>query len=204
MSELRRAFVAVVPPPAALAGVESTVDSLGELVPSDESGDGLRWTPRDQWHLTVQFLGRLVELDSLVESLVDSLRRVPAFDVQLGGGGAFPEPAHGSVLWVGVAAGGAELAALAGAVHEATAPLGFATDGRPFRPHLTLARAPMARDLAELVTALGDGPVGPAWTVDEVVLVESTPSTREGRPAGAVHTHVRTFALRGGRGSVPC
>ena len=49
---------------------------------------------------------------------------------------------------------------------------------------------PKARDLGDLVAALGDGPAGPRWTVEQVALVES-----DTRPEGAVHTVRARFAL---------
>jgi 2'-5' RNA ligase len=184
MNALRRAFVAVVPPPAVIAAVESLVESVRA------PGDGLRWAPPGQWHLTLQFLGGVDESDSVVESLTESLRRVPMFDLQLGGAGAFPKPRHASVLWLGPTAGRAELADLAGVVRRSTAAVGVDPEDRAFRPHLTLARAPKARDLGGLVAALGDGPAGPRWTVEQVALVES-----DTRPEGPVHTVRARFAL---------
>ena len=104
---------------------------------------GLRWTRPEQRHLTLQFLGPVTEsvADSLTESVAESVRRVAPFTLALGGGGAFPSARRASVVWLGVSTGADELAALAGEITAATAPLGFAgDDGRPYRPHLTLAR----------------------------------------------------------------
>jgi 2'-5' RNA ligase len=187
VTAIARAFVAVVPPPAVLEAVESLVESLRA------PDDGLRWSRPDQRHLTLQFLGRVAELDSLTESLDESLRRVAPFALQLGGGGAFPAPKRASVVWLGASTGAAELDELAAAVTGATAPLGFATEDRPFRPHLTLARAPRPRDLRPLVDRLGTDPAGPPWTVERVVLFESVT-----RADGAMHTERHAFPLRGG------
>jgi 2'-5' RNA ligase len=186
VTAIARAFVAVVPPPAVLTAIESMVES------ARAPDDGLRWSRPDQRHLTVQFLGRVAELDSLTESLDESLRRVAPFAVQFGAGGAFPAPKRASVVWLGVSTGAAELDALAAAVTGATAPLGFATEDRPFQPHLTLARAPRPRDRRALVDRLGTGPAGPRWTVDRAVLFES-----ETRADGAIHTDRHAFPLGG-------
>ena len=43
----------------------------------------------------------------------------------------------------------------------------------PFHPHLTVARCREPVDLRRSVRALGKRRVGPAWDVDEVVLVQS-------------------------------
>ena len=201
---LRRGFLAVVPPPAVRRWAESRAESVRR------DGRGLRWMRPDQRHLTVQFLGRADDslVDSLTESVAESVRRFPPFTLALGGGGAFPSPRRASVLWLGVTTGAAELAVLAGAINAATAPLGFAADDRPFRAHLTLARDNRPRDVRSLVEQLSTGPVGPPFTVDRVVLFDS-----DTRPEGAVHAERNRFALggdpdassiRGGRGSAPC
>ena len=93
-------------------------------------------------------------------------------------------------MWLGVSTGADELAALAGAITAATAPLGFADDGRPYRPHLTLARVNAAHDVRALVERLGTRSAGPPFTVDEVVLFDS-----DTRADGAVHTPRGTFGL---------
>jgi 2'-5' RNA ligase len=199
---LRRAFLAVVPSPAALRWTESVADSARRI--GDESrriGGELRWTRPEQRHITLQFLGPVAEsvADSLAESVAESVRGVQPFTVVLGGAGAFPSARRASVLWIGVAQGADEFADLAGAVSSSTAPLGFAGEDRPFRPHLTLARSARARDLRPVVAALDDGPAAPPFTVDHVVLFDS-----DTRPDGAVHIEVARCALTAGAGSAPC
>jgi 2'-5' RNA ligase len=95
-----------------------------------------------------------------------------------------------SVVWLGVSTGADELIALASAITAATAPLGFTDDGRPYRPHLTLARVNAARDVRALVEHLGTSSAGPPFTVDGVVLFDS-----DTRADGAVHTPRGTFGL---------
>ncbi|HEV2310287.1 MAG TPA: 2'-5' RNA ligase family protein, partial [Acidimicrobiia bacterium] len=94
------------------------------------------------------------------------------------------------ILWVGVDHDDA-LVRLAAAVQDATQPLGHARDDRPYHPHLTLARAPRPQPLGELVDAIGADPIGPAWTVTDVAVVES-----DTRPSGAVHTVRDRLPLR--------
>lgn len=186
MTSLRRAFLAVVPPPAVLRWTESVADSARGV------DDGLRWSATAQRHLTLQFLGRVADVESLTESVVESVRGIAPFTLQLGGAGAFPSPRRASVLWLGVSTGAEELGALAGAVGSATARLGFAADDRPLRPHLTLGRANRPSGRRALVERLGTGPAGPLFTVEEVVLFES-----DTRPEGAVHAERARFELAG-------
>jgi 2'-5' RNA ligase len=185
VSVLRRGFLAVVPPPDAIGWTEALAES------ARRDDDGLRWTLPEQRHLTLQFLGRVDDADSLTESVAESVRRIAPFTLALGGGGAFPSPRRASIVWLGVSTGADELAALVGAIVAATAPLGFVGDDHPFHAHLTLARVNRARDVRALVDQLSTGPAGPPWTVDRIVLFDS-----DTRADGAVHTARNEFALR--------
>jgi RNA 2',3'-cyclic 3'-phosphodiesterase len=173
LAELRRAFLAVVPPPAARAWAESAQNSAAEIAPE------LRWTRPEQRHLTVKFFGPVPDSTSVAEFVADSVRVREPFTLSLGGGGAFPNPRRASVLWLGVRQG-------ADAFTELAAP--FVDDDRPFRAHLTLARAAKTRDLRAAVAALDACGESEPWTVDEVVLYDSDRS---------VHTEVLRFRLAG-------
>ena len=184
MTALRRAFVAVEPAPPALDALDSAVADLAAAEPR------LRWMPRTQWHLTLQFLGAVDDAEALIAAVAAAVAGQPAFAVRLAGAGGFPSARRGSVLWVGVEPADA-LLRLAAAVQHATRPLGYRGEARPYHPHLTLARAARPRPLGRLVDALGDAPMGPSWTVTDVAVVES-----DTRPSGAVHTVRDRLALR--------
>jgi 2'-5' RNA ligase len=186
-SGLRRAFVAVFPPREVLDAVERVLSRVRPAAPPR-----VNWTRASQWHLTLQFLGRVADadLDDLVDSLDAVLQRERPVTLALGAAGAFPSPARASVVWIGLEEGEEELAHLAVAVVRATEPFGFETDHRDFTPHLTVARSPRPRSVANLVAALGDGPVGPRWDATEVLLMES-----DTRASGAVYREVERFRL---------
>jgi 2'-5' RNA ligase len=100
---------------------------------------GVRWTGAQRLHLTLKFLGevapdRLAAVGSAVAAAVAG--RGP-FSLELLGAGAFPSVQRPRVVWVGIGAGAAGLAA---SLELALAPLGFAPEGRPFTPHLTVGR----------------------------------------------------------------
>ena len=141
-------------------------------MPARRSMVGPRWAAPDQWHLTLQFLGPVASVAPVVQALA-AVGRLRAFTARLGGAGAFPGVRRARVIWIGAAEGGAELVALAGAVASSLAPLGYEADRGRFRPHLTVARLRIPADVAPALAALGDSPVGRAWTVGEVVVYES-------------------------------
>ena len=193
MTALRRGFLAVVPPPAVLRWTESAIDDAATAVAPVV--DGLRWTRSEQRHLTLQFLGPVADAEALAGAVAESVRSVAPFTLSLGGAGAFPNSRRASVLWIGVHDGAEQLEALAAQVTRATETLGYETEDRPYRPHVTLARAGRTRDLREMVAAVDAHDPSLTWTVDEIVLFDS-----DTRRDGAVHTERATFSLLG----TPC
>jgi 2'-5' RNA ligase len=159
-----RAFVAVVPPAPVLDAVDRAAAPL-------RPGLEARWTGREQWHLTVQFLGNKADIDAVASALADL--PVPPAPVRLGGAGAFPSTRRARVVWIGCLEGQEFLGALAGAVGARLAPLGHEPEARAYHPHLTLARLRAPADARATVAALGPAPVGEAWAVCEVVVFES-------------------------------
>ena len=163
-SEVGRAFVAAVPPDDVLDAVDAAVSGI-------ELPSTARRTTRPQWHLTLQFLGNRVDFDAVAGAL--EALAVRRGDVCLGAAGAFPSERRGRVLWMGVSEGDALLSQLAASVGALLAPIGYPPEDRPYHGHLTLARLKAPTDLRPAVAALGPGPVGRPWTVEEVVLFQS-------------------------------
>ena len=76
---LRRAFVAVVPP-------QPVLDTIEALVPHDpdrRSARRMRWTRRAQWHVTVEFLGRVDDAAALTGTLRDATTELAPFALRL-------------------------------------------------------------------------------------------------------------------------
>ena len=171
MSSLRRAFLAVVPPPAARVWADAAQRSAAARAPD------LRWSRPEQRHLTVKFFGPVPDAEALAKFAADAVRPREPFSISLGGGGAFPNARRASVLWLGVLQGSDALSALA-------AP--FVDEDRPFRAHLTLARVNKPRDLRHAIAALDESGESEPWTVDELVLFDSD---------GTHHTEQARFTL---------
>lgn len=138
----RRLFIAVPLPAAATTTIVRLVDDIrAEGVPG--GGRDVRWVRLDGLHLTLRFLGPT--LDDRVEPAALAVREAAAgaraFDVSIGGAGSFPHADRPRALWLGLRHGEEQLAALAVAVDRSLAHLGWQLDTKPFRAHLTLARA---------------------------------------------------------------
>lgn len=151
------------------------------LAPIRAAVDGpthrVRWVRLDGLHLTLRFFGPVAPaLVASLETAVDAVAAVSGtFRISLGGGGAFPDPNRPRTLWVGVEDGGDECARLARALEEMLIAAGVAPDGRPFRPHLTVARTDgswggpdAARRLVEATTDWST-----SFVADRIVLYRS-------------------------------
>jgi 2'-5' RNA ligase len=154
----------------------------------------IKWVNPDGLHLTLKFLGsveagRLAEIEQAVSR---ACRGAKPFNLPVGGFGAFPGASRPRVVWVGCEAVPA-LELLQHAVEREFAELGFAIDGRPFRPHLTLGRArPDARGLGVLEPLLSEAAFEDAVAVGSVDVMESVPG-----PQGSRYTMRHSVALAG-------
>ena len=120
------------------------------------------WVAPERMHLTLRFIGEVD--DRKAESIVAALRSpmaIEPFDVRWQGLGSFPPRGAPRVLWVGVASGAEGLTRAEKAVSDRLASLGIAPEGRPYSPHLTLARVrePAGLKAAALFDGL-DGALG--------------------------------------------
>jgi RNA 2',3'-cyclic 3'-phosphodiesterase len=165
-----RLFVAIVPPPQALAELTDAVAQVRAARPE------LRWSSAEAWHLTLAFLGEVDE--ALVTGLATRMERAagrhPPQRLAVRGAGAFPRPSRATVLWAGIEADRPALEALAGSVAAGARRAGAppASENRRYRPHLTLARCREPADVADLIGTLDDF-AGTPWTATSVSLIRS-------------------------------
>ena len=124
-----RTFIAIETPDS----LKADVTQLHTRIP------GVRWTPPQQIHLTVSFLGDTP--DELIPEIRNALDKIPfsAFTLSCSATGFFPLRGRPSVFWLGFTPCPA-LGKLKNNIDEALLPIGFLPEKRPFSPHLTLAR----------------------------------------------------------------
>jgi 2'-5' RNA ligase len=152
-----RLFVAAWPPPEVLAAIR-------DLPRPDH--EGVRWTPEDQWHVTLRFMGDVADPDPVIASLRGELPGRGARDATL----APATSLLGGHLVVGVDG----LASLSTLVRLATAAYGDPPLPQPFEGHVTLARGRRRTSLTDdLVDDAVNGGAPLTWSVDEVALVAS-------------------------------
>jgi 2'-5' RNA ligase len=150
---LARLFVAVQPP-------REVLDLVAAL--DRPRIDGLRWTSRSQWHVTLRFLGWVDDVD-VARRALEAVDSAPAETVMGPAVGRFGQ----RVLHVPVQG----LDGLAAEVVRATGAIGRPPEQRPWAGHLTLAR--VAKDRRVDLSGLAGQPVFARWRVNEVLLMES-------------------------------
>lgn len=166
-----RLFLALSLPDALQAHLADATAPLRAAAPD------VRWTEPGKLHITVRFFGEQPDdfAARAIAALTPAARQTRALGVALQGLGAFPAWGRARVIWLGVGyQPGLEL--LHHDVEVACMSLGLDVEGRPFRPHLTLARldpagGPSARAIYLAARALRVRGSFPCASVD---LMQST------------------------------
>jgi len=130
-----RLFIAINLPAETRREVVAAVESLRQAAPE------LAWVREPLIHLTLKFLGEQPpEMVSHLQRSIDGVAaRHRELIMELEGIGAFPNFRRARVVWLGITPE-ARLELLHHDLEVACEQLGFEVEGRPFRPHLTLAR----------------------------------------------------------------
>ena len=185
-AESLRLFVAVDMPEQVAMALEDAV------LPWRERLGAGRWVSRENWHVTLKFLGRT--WPRLVGWVEAACREVAAgagsFEVQLSGLGVFPGPGRARVLWAGLDDPDGRLTGIASGLDAALAKE-FTPEKRAFTPHLTVARfnppIPMREHAESLAATSIDAP---PFEVDRLILYRSHLS-----PRGARYEALEEFPL---------
>jgi len=172
-----RCFVAVWPAP-------NVVEDL-EALPRPET-PGLRWSSREQWHVTLRFFGdidaqALTDASAVLARAADRADRAPL--VNGGPGTRFLGP--GLLIWPVDG-----LAEVANEVERLTATIGKPPPSRSFYGHITLARGRRGVDLHRATHLLT--PLALSWAATSLTFVES-----ELHPDGARYRVLAEFPLPG-------
>jgi 2'-5' RNA ligase len=180
LTEEPRLFVAVPLAETLRAAVADIVEEIRAREPAQR---GVRWVRLDGLHITLRFLGPTPadRLELLAASLSTAAAQSAPVTVTIGGAGAFPPTGRPRTIFLGLRSGVDELAALNRHLDDALAAAGWDREQRPFRAHLTLARADGVRAGPATAAALRSAAADLALEspVDRLLLFESI--TGEGR-----------------------
>lgn len=190
-AESWRVFCAIELSTSARASLTNHINRLRELVPHARAS----WSREENTHLTLKFLGEIQtsKLSRLSNAVSRAVAGAASFQVRVEETGVFPKPRAPRVLWIGVKDESEKLVRLQSRLEEECSREGFATEDRPFHPHLTIARLRKpegARALAVAHTQMQFDPV--ALQISECLVIRSEPGN-----AGSKYTVISRHRLEG-------
>jgi 2'-5' RNA ligase len=171
-----RAFIAAFPPAAARHAIAHALRGVRGQTGSNRA---LRWLPEANYHVTLRFLGSIIEAEPVVAAL-RTVEATGAICCAVNAIVPFPNARRPSVCALMLDSGG-ELEALAARVNRALIAMG--EPDKPFRSHLTVARC------RNKVPHL-DADLQLSFRLDEFGLYRS-----ETLPEGARYSALATFGL---------
>ncbi|MDT9721360.1 RNA 2',3'-cyclic phosphodiesterase [Paenibacillus sp. ClWae2A] len=135
-SRRERLFVAIRLPVA----VQQSLQMDARLV--QNKLDFRKWTDHRDYHITLQFLGDTLvsDIGHLRKALRSAASGFQPFELQFSYWGTFGLEEAPKVLWKGVSGEIEHLFSLQKQIVQATSPLGFEAELRPYAPHITIAR----------------------------------------------------------------
>ncbi|MFC1970818.1 RNA 2',3'-cyclic phosphodiesterase [Chloroflexota bacterium] len=188
-----RSFIAIELPgdlKLALARIQERLKS-GSQTP-------VKWVDPYSIHLTLKFLGDIGTdmVGKITTAMEAAVHGMSPFQLEAKGLGAFASLKRVQVVWVGVSGEVYRLSRLQQRIESCLTPLGFVTESRPFKPHLTLARLrdrakPDERqDLGQLIAGIS---FETAYIIDVAALhLMKSQLTRD----GAVYSRISSVGLK--------
>lgn len=201
-ADVWRLFVAISLPDGVKDEIEKAQKEMRSALPKHV----VRWTKRDQFHLTLKFLGNVAaaRVAELTEALRGTCGHFAALRLRAEGIGFFPDSRCPRVVWVGVQDDKIELSRLQEGVEEGVkafaeervGPAGLRRSQDVFVGHVTLGRIQgIGRPQAEILSKLALGMAGRLfgeWMADQIELVRSELS-----PQGSRYTTLAAVPLSG-------
>ena len=189
-----RSFIAIELPPQ----IRAELSSLEEKLRAGQH-PFVKWVDPGGIHLTLKFLGGIPSstVPEIIEAMTRAAQPASPFSLQLGGLGVFPNWQRPQVVWVGMGGDIDKLAGLHRDLETALSSLGFASESRRFRAHLTLGRLreralPKDRQkFGEWVTSI-KFETSLSFEVNALSLMKSQLT-----PSGAIYTQLASVELGG-------
>ena len=135
--EKLRTFIAVDLSAEIIDEIDSIITYFKTQVPEG----ALKWVETDNLHLTIKFLGDIskAQLADVKVMIAAELRYFSSFVISVQELGMYPNKNHPRVIWLGIK-GGQPLINMHQKLDQALIEAQIPKEGRPFSPHLTIAR----------------------------------------------------------------
>ena len=192
--EAFRLFISLSVPEAVKQSIEAAQTELRRVA----SGNTARWTRREQFHLTLRFLGNVPvnQLEELVEQSRLSARPFAPLHLTAQRLGFFPNAKLPRIIWAGISDRDNQLENLWRSLQSAVQPFTREEPETQFKAHVTLGRInrlrrPETLDLAKTAAQFDNQSFG-QWTATQLELMRSELS-----PTGARHSELAAIPLLG-------
>lgn len=188
MTDTFRAFIAIDLP----ANIRSSLGEAQDILKS--FGFRVRWVRPQNIHLTLKFLGNIdsdhvAKIIAAMTQTVDDFSGVSLFAREIG---VFPNIRRPRIIWAGLDGKLETLKNLQQTLEKHLGALGFPTETRAFKAHLTLGRVKGKIASAQMKSAIDKlkGFESESFEIHEIFLFKS-----ELRPSGAVYSKVQRVAF---------
>ena len=138
-----RAFISI--------NIDST-SNIVKLINELKSIEGVKTVSSKNIHITLKFLGDTDEklVDKIEEILINSVKNINPFEIQLKDLGVFPNQNYIKVVWIGIK-NAEPIRVIAEKIDEQIINLGFNKEKRKFSAHLTVGRVKSAKSKKEIL-----------------------------------------------------
>ncbi len=168
-----------------LAAVQADLDTAGAKV---------RWTKPGLIHVTLKFLGGVIDEDlaEVCDLAAEVAAGIEPFDFDLAGVVSSPPHGHMRMVWANVTDSTGRMTELHNQLNELYAGMGYKAENRGFRPHLTIGRVKGGQRIPQLrqaISAMAEMDFGVQYA-DHLTVYSS-----KLRPEGPVYTAMATAEL---------
>ncbi len=191
--DMIRTFIAIQLP----TKTRQALQSLQSHLKPTFNRHAVRWTPLENIHLTLHFLGNIPpsQVEPISQAMAEAAQSTAPFTLSLSELGCFPNTHRPQVIWVGVGHQAALTELHQTLAARLQAAIDFQVSGRSYKPHLTLGRVKreqtptVLRQLGQQVAQQRIGQVA-TLPVNIIHLIKS-----ELQPTGSVYTPLATATL---------
>lgn len=132
------------------------VDKIKEIQKAlIHSGEGIKWVPPENVHITLKFLGA-IPIDKVL-SIANAVKTISAkqkvFSINIKELGCFPGRKNPKIIWIGIREEKKNMVNLARQIDNEMGKLGFPKEERDFKAHLTIGRVKRLKDKQALNAA---------------------------------------------------
>ena len=188
MSQTIRSFIAFELP----AAVTSLLDQVQQELKALQLT--ARWVRPQNIHLTLKFLGNMDpgDIENIGRAMAEAAGEYAPFTLTVGGIGFFPGIKRPRVIWVGLGGATDALRNFQRNLANRLATIGFPSEKRSFKAHLTLGRIRQAVNPNILGQTIQDySDLGNLkFSVDRIILFQS-----DLKPSGAVYSQLKLVEL---------